>query len=304
MIPALFLAVAVAAAHTHAPAAGHGSIRRYEIDAPELHDPNRAVRVYTPPGYDDPDSSTRRYPVVYLLHGWPGSEGNWPSMGHATVTADSLIASGRIPPVLLVFPNGNGKGLLGRSLYVDSYDGQSKMEQFLTHRLLAWVDSTFRTVPDAADRAVIGLSDGGTAAINLVFQHPDLFSACGSHSADLRLEKGFGMGGVVGPEPGATLLLEAKSPLTYVRALPHIGHPVIYFDCGDDDESAGENREFDVMLTGMGVAHTYREFPGTHDWKYWRAHLPASLVAVTAKMRGAEAPPAERNAANDGASSH
>src|SRR5262249_16524063 len=259
----------------------------------------------TPPGYDDPDSSARRYPVVYLLHGWPGSEGNWPGMGRATITADSLIASGRIPPVLLVFPNGNGKGLLGRSLYVDSYDGRSKMEQFLTHRLLSWVDSTFRTEPVAASRGVVGLSDGGTAAINLVLQHPDLFGAGGSHSADLKLEKGFGMGGIAGPEPGATALLEAHSPLRYAsEVLPHVGHPVIYFDCGVDDESVGENREFDVMLTRLGVPHTYHEFPGTHDWKYWRAHLPASLKAVTARMHGADAPASERAPASDSANVH
>jgi enterochelin esterase-like enzyme len=263
----------------------HGTLKRYEIDAPELHDTHRSVRVYTPVGYDDSTSAGRHYPVIYLLHGWPGSEGNWPGMGRATVTADSLIASGRIPPVVLVFPNGNGKGLLGRSLYIDSYDGSSRMEAFLTDRLVPWVDSTFRTIRSPESRAVVGLSDGGTAAINLVLQHPDMFSACGSHSADLKLEKGMGMGGVIGPEPGATKLLEANSPLLYApEALPHAGHPVIYFDCGADDESAGENREFDEMLTKLGVPHRYHEFPGTHDWKYWRTHLPASLEAVTERM--------------------
>jgi len=263
----------------------HGTIRRYELDAPELHDRHRAVRVYTPPDYDDPGSASRRYPSIYLLHGWPGSEGNWPGMGRATVTADSLIASGRIPPVVLVFPNGDGSGLLGRSLYMDAYDGSSNMEQFVTRRLVAWVDSTFRTQATPERRAVVGLSDGGTAAINLVLLHPDVFGACGSHSADLRLRKGFGMGGVLGPEPGATRMLESHSPLDYgPELLPLAGHPVIYFDCGAADESAGENREFDELLSRLGVTHDYHEFPGTHDWKYWRAHLPGALVAVTAHM--------------------
>jgi enterochelin esterase-like enzyme len=208
-------------------------------------------------------------------------------MGRAVVTADSLIASGRIPPVLLVFPNGSGKGLLGRSLYVDSYDGSSRMETFLTHRLVSWVDSSFRTIPSPERRGVVGLSDGGTAAINLVLQHPELFGACGSHSADLRLRKGMGMGGVIGPDPGATKLLEAHSPLVYAATvLPHLDPPVIYFDCGADDESAAQNREFDELLTKLGVPHSYHEYPGTHDWKYWRTHLPASLEAVTARMRG------------------
>ena len=276
MIEALLIAAGLAVPR--------GMLRRYEIEAAELGDPHRAVRVYTPPDYYLPRAAALRYPVVYLLHGWPGSEGNWPGLGHATVTADSLIASARIPPVLLVFPNGSGRGLLGRSLYLDSWDGSSRMEQFLAHGLVRWVDSTFRTEPAAPRRAVIGLSDGGTAAINLVLRHPGVFGACGSHSAEFRLSKGFGTGAVLGPEPGATRRLEASSPLLYAAQVL----PVIYFDCGADDESAPDNRAFDALLTRLGVAHTWREFKGTHDWTYWRAHLAQSLVAVTARMRGGD----------------
>jgi len=209
VIAALLLAAALASEAPAAPAP-RGTITHYHIDAPEVRDSKRDVRVYTPPGYDDPANASRRYPVVYLLHGWPGSEGNWPNMGHAGATADSLIASGRIPPVVLVFPDGTGKGLLGRSLYIDSYDGLSKVETFITTHLISWVDSTFRTIRSPQSRGVIGLSDGGTAAINFALQHPDIFGACGSHSADLRLKKGMGMGGVIGPDPGATKLLGAE----------------------------------------------------------------------------------------------
>ena len=264
-----------------------GALARYEIAAPELGDLHRAVRVYTPPGYDDPINAARRYPVIYLLHGWPGSDGNWPTLGHATVTADSLIASGRIPPVLLVFPNGNGRGFLGRSLWLDSWDGGSRMEDFLTGRLVRWVDSTFRTDPKAARRAVIGLSDGGTAAINLALRHPDIFGACASHSAQLRMERMAGMGAVLGPEPGARHRLEEASPLLYAaHVLPlERADPVIYFDCGADDENLADNRAFDALLTRLGVAHTFHEFQGGHGWGYWRAHLAQSLAAVTESMR-------------------
>ena len=292
MIAALLLAVSLAATapagdsgRTREVAPARGTLKHLYIDAPEVRDAKRDVRVYTPPGYDDPANADRRYPVVYLLHGWPGSEGNWPHMGHATDTADSLIDKGRIPPVILVFPDGTGKGLLGRSLYIDSYDGLSKVETFMTHHLIAWVDSMYRTIPSPESRGVIGLSDGGTAAINFVLQHPDVFGACGSHSADLRLSKGMGMGGVIGPDPGASKLLKEHSPLVYAPdVLPHLDTPVIYFDCGTDDESAAQNREFDAMLTRLGVPHTYHEYPGTHEWKYWRSHLPGSLEAVTARM--------------------
>ena len=95
------------------------------------------------------------------------------------------------------------------------------------------------------------------------------------------------MDAVLGPEPGATRLLEENSPLDYAaRVLPRSKHPVIYFDCGTDGESAADNRAFDRLLTGLGVAHTYFESAGTHDSTYWRTHLGQSLVAVTREMRG------------------
>lgn len=275
---------------------GRGALHRYEIDAPELGDPHRAVRVYTPPGYDDQGAAERRYPVVYLLHGWPGSDGNWPGLGRAVVTADSLIASGRIPPVILVFPNGNGRGWFGRSLYLDSYDGTSRMHEFVARHLVGWVDSVFRTLPTPPNRAVAGLSDGGTAAINLALRHPDVFGACSSQSGALHLEKPVGLGAVLGPEPGATRLLEANSPLDYAaEVLPRARGPVIYFDCGADDENVADNRAFDRLLTSLGVPHTYVEYGGGHGWSYWRSHLAQSLIAVTAGMSDASL--AERPAA-------
>ena len=260
-----------------------GVLHRYEIDAPELHDTHRAVRVYTPPGYDDPAAASRRYPVVFLLHGWPGSEGNWPGLGRAVITADSLITSGRVPASILVFPNGNGRGFFGRSLYLDTQDGSSRMEEFLVHRLPDWVDATFRTLPGC--RAVLGLSDGGTAALNLLFRHPERFVAAASHSADLRIRDDFTLRAVLGPEPGATRLAESRSPLVYAaQVAPGLTSRRIYFDCGRDDESAADNREFDALLTRLGVPHEYHEFAGTHGWAYWRAHLASSLRAVTEAM--------------------
>jgi S-formylglutathione hydrolase FrmB len=270
-----------------------GTLHRFEIAAPELHDAHRAVRVYTPAGYDDASDAGRRYPVVYLLHGWPGSDGNWPGLGRAIVTADSLIASGRMPPAILVFPNGNGKGFLGRSLYLDSQDESSRMEQFLVDRLPGWVDATFRTLP--ACRAVIGLSDGGTAAINLLLRYPDRFVAAASHSADLRIRRDYTLHAVLGPEPGATRLAESRSPLAYAaQAAPGMAPHRLYFDCGRDDESAADNREFDALLTRLGVPHEYHEFAGTHGWGYWRTHLVSSLRAVTEGMPCATPAPSSR----------
>jgi enterochelin esterase-like enzyme len=227
-----------------------------------------------------------------MLHGWPGSENNWLALGKAAETADSLIARGAIPEGILVFPSGKG-GFLGRSLYLNSYDGSVRMEDYIVHDLVLWTDSTFRTEPDPRDRAIIGLSDGGSAALNLTFRHPDVFGACAGHSGEYDLAKEFGLGKMIGPEPGASRLLTQNSPADYVAGMvPELQHLVIYFDCGLDDDPIEDNRALHRKLEALGVPHTYREFPGSHTWSYWRTHLRDSLIAVTAHMRGEGAPAA------------
>jgi len=261
-------------------------IKTFRMPAPSLRDRSRAVRVYLPPSYDRLEARTRRYPVVILLHGWPGGEGNWAGEGGAEGTLDSLAASGAIPELIAVMPSGSGIGLLGRSLYLNSYDGRSCMEDYVVHDLVTWVDATFRTRAAAKSRAIIGLSEGGGAAVNLAFKHPDVFGGCGSHSGEFLLGHGLGEGRILGPEPGATRLREANSPLDYVdRAAPKLVRMTIYFDCGLADEELEQNRALDRRLTELGVKHLYREYRGGHQWTYWRDHLHQSLRAVCARMR-------------------
>jgi len=264
----------------------HGRMLLYRIGAPSLGESERSVRVYLPRGYDDSAAAAKRFPVVYLLHGWPGGDGNWPGQGRAVSTLDSLVEDGRIPKVIAVMPNGEGIGLWGRSLYLNTFDGRSRMEDFIAHDLVAWVDRSFRTRPDSTHRAIIGLSEGATAALNLAFKHPDVFGACGGHSGQYVIARDVGMGAVFGPEPGATALREANSPTLYAdRIAARLRHLVIYFDCGTHDGEVEDNRALNRKLEELGVPHTYREFPGHHGWTYWRTHLRDSLVACLSGMK-------------------
>jgi S-formylglutathione hydrolase FrmB len=255
------------------------------MPAPSVGEDARTVRVYLPPSYDRPEAAQRRYPVVYMLHGWPGSDGNLLEFGHANATADSLIARGAIPEILMVFPNGAGSGLLGRSLWIDSYDGRKRLEQFVTHDLIDWVDDHYRTIRSASGRGIIGLSDGGDAAVNLALKHPDLFGACGGHSADYVLRKALGTGPVLGPEPQASRLIDENSPARYIdRARDTARRLRIYIDCGTSDESITHSREFHATLDRLGIPHEYHEFPGSHTWGYWGKHFRESLIAVAGAL--------------------
>ena len=246
----------------------------------------REARVWLPPSYDQPESASRRYPVVVFLHGWPGSQGNWPGQGRAGETLGELIAAGRIPEIIGLFPDGAGTGLLGRSMWLDSWDGRAKLETFLTRDLFAWADSAFRLRTDPVDRAVIGLSDGATAALNLLILHPGVFGAAGAHSGDYLVRRDMSSSHIFGPEPGATRLREEHSPLlTVAQAADRLRGLTIYLDCGEDDSSIGDNRALHARLDSLGIHHTYAEYPRGHDWTYWRTHLVQSLEAVTKAMR-------------------
>jgi enterochelin esterase-like enzyme len=280
---ALLLTCAAVAARADAPA---GRIVQTTVPAPSMGEAARGVRVYLPPGYDEPGSASRRYPVVYLLHGWPGGDGNWPGHGRAAETLDSLAARGSIPAMIAVMPDGNGIGLLGRQTWLNSFDGRARLADFVARDLVTWTDRTYRTRADAAHRAIIGLSEGATGALNIAFQHPDLFGACGGLSGQYELGDETGMGPVWGTGETARRIRAENSPALYaaVRAATMRGQ-VIYFDIGTGDGELDDNRRFDRALTALGVAHTYREFPGAHGWGYWKIHLRDALLACTARMR-------------------
>lgn len=245
----------------------------------------RDCRVYLPPSYATDEGVKRRYPVIVFLHGWPGAEGNWPGQGHAGETLDRLIATQRIPEVIGLFPDGTGVGHLGRSMWLDSRDGRSRLETFLAHDLVAWADRTFRTLADPAYRGVIGLSDGATGAMNQVLRHPDVYGAVGAHSGVYRLTSDWSSGPLFGDEPQASRMREAYSP--FAELLEHhrrLTHATIYFDCGEQDESIADNHALHARLDSLHITHEFHVYPGSHDWDYWRAHLEQSLIAVTARM--------------------
>jgi putative tributyrin esterase len=263
-----------------------GRILLYHVTSASGGPRPRSVRVYLPRSYDEPGAAGRRYPVVILLHGWPGGDGNWPGQGRAVETLDSLSEHGRMPEIIALMPNGAGGGLLGRSIYLNAYDGSLRLEDFVSKDLVRWADSLFRTRPDAAHRAVIGLSEGATAALNIAFKHPDVFGACGGLSGQYLMARDMGMKAVFGPEPGATKFREANSPTLLADSLAvRATRPVIYFDCGLGDGELDDNRRLHERLTALGIPHTYNEFPGHHGWTYWRNHLQDALIACLGAAR-------------------
>lgn len=281
---ALFFAAFLAV--TGAPGLSQGRIENFEMPAPSLHQTDRDCRVYLPPSYELPAASGRRYPVIVFLHGWPGSEGNWPGQGRVGETLDRLILARAIPEVIGLFPDGGGSGHLGRSIWLNAANGGSQLETYLVHDLPRWADSTFRTIPEPRMRGVIGLSDGGTGAFNVALRHPSVYGAAGSHSGVFRLSPDWSSGPLFSDGAAGNRERAAYSPLLYVASSADSARRVtLYFDCGREDEELPGNVEMDSLLTALRVPHEFHEFHGSHEWSYWRAHIEESLRAVTRGMR-------------------
>ena len=179
-----------------------------------------------------------------------------------------------------------------------------KYDEYIARELVAHIDSAYRTEANRAHRGIGGLSMGGYGAVSLALRYPDVFSAAASHSGVLSPR-------YAGPTPYAsptryaatvdairtrywpalwalmspvfgrdTVGWHARDPAIHARQLVAARAPVpaLFVDVGRDDPFLEQNRAFRSDLTALGIAMQYREWPGKHDWEYWRTHVVESLV--------------------------
>lgn len=263
----------------------HGRVVGMQFAAPTLGIAGREALVYLPPGYDAAEARARRYPVVYFLHGGPGWEGDWFQHGALAAILDQLTAERRIPPLIAIAADGRGLGRRGRSLWLDSWDGRSRMASYITRDVVSWADSAFRTLPDARDRALVGISDGATGALGLMFRHPGHFGAAAGLSGRYRAHGAAGLAAVAGPDSIAPWLLRANSPLlTAEDAAPGLAGHVLYYDSGVLDLDAWDVAAMDARLAVLGVEHESHLYLGWHDWPFWQRRLLVALPVVTRRF--------------------
>ncbi len=123
----------------------------------------RELLVYTPPGYDA--TSTKKYPVLYLIHGGSDTQETWTKVGNANFIADNLIAQGKAEPMIIVMPYGNVR--------------PSPMEDFtkdVVNDIIPFIESNYAAYTDANHRAVAGFSVGGGQTLNIGLTNTDKFA--------------------------------------------------------------------------------------------------------------------------------
>ena len=212
---------------------------------------DRPLVVLLPPDYDELEGDL---PVLYLLHGWGGDEGDWTNIGFASSLLGHYYADGTIDAMIVVMPD----NVLGESSLAYGPETDPFLNE-IREDIIPFVESHYRASGERRDRAIAGLSAGGIQTLNLTLFYPELWSYSYPMSASyfsdtfcqLRAEYGEDLA-----NPAINELVEfelqigTEDPLFYVDAQAMRG-----------------------VFDEFGIQYTYYEAPGGHTWEFWRSCL-------------------------------
>ena len=244
----------------------------------------RKFAVYLPPDYD---SSSRSYPVLYLLHGYTDDHTGWVQFGEVLHITDKAILSGEATPMIIVMPDAD-TGLPG---YTNAISGKWNYEDFFFKELMPHVEERFRIKKDKRYRAISGLSMGGGGTFIYALRRPDLFSSAAPLSASLGPQSLEEMNkfSYLGYKNSNFNLNDFKTyseknnPLKLVDQIDaeKLNSVRWYIDCGDDDFLYKGNSLMHIKMRDKKVNHEFRIRDGGHTWTYWRTSLPTVLSFIS-----------------------
>jgi len=237
----------------------------------------RQAIVLLPPEYAT--SPNEAFPVLYLLHGSPGSDLDWLRNGAADIVGQASIAH-TAPAMIVVFPDGVGPRGGAEDHWADGYVPGDNMESDLINDLIPSVDAHFRVVPDQAHRAIGGLSSGGYGAANLALRHPGEFALALTFSGDLAPPAtAFG---------GDQATIVANNPLRLALDPKPKTAAAFFVGWGRSDAYAEENQLFAQRLGNADYSLQSDAVSGGHSWDVWRQLLWAGLQQMGGLIGGPE----------------
>lgn len=225
--------------------------------------------VAVPDSYGASAQETKKYPVVYLLHGYSGNYANWSN-------SQNLIKGVDQQQIIAVCPDG-GFG----SWYFDSpKDSTFKYETFVSKELVKYIDEKYHTIADRKGRAIAGLSMGGHGALFLAIKHQDVYGAAASMSGGVDytpFPNNWDIAKRLGKYEDNKQLWEENTVYYLVQSLKNKAL-AISFECGVDDFFIGVNRKLHERLLQLKIDHDYAERPGEHNWPYWNNAIQYQLI--------------------------
>jgi enterochelin esterase family protein len=227
----------------------HGQIRSIAYWS-DINGMERPVNVYVPAEYEK--NPNKKYPVLYLVHGWGEDEKGWSNQGHLANIMDGLIESGKAVPMLVVTPSGDIK------TNSDIREASGTVMDIYANDLIPFIDRTFRTYTDREHRAMAGLSRGGFQTCLTVSDHLDKFAWMGTFS-------GLFVFGDEGIENAFNGLFKDADAFNKQMNL-------FFVSTGTEERSPSELVE---TLKNNGINNiVFHESQGTaHEWLTWRRAL-------------------------------
>lgn len=242
-------------------AIAHGSVRSMYYWSDANGGLERHINVYFPAEYDA--NPTKRYPVLYLLHGWGEDENGWSIQGRMANIMDGLIAAGKAVPMIIVMDCGDAKSK-------GAIRSRGNTTTMYINELKPFIDNNFRTKPDKLNCAMAGLSRGGMQTTSTVFANMDKFAWIGTFS-------GFwidGFGGVLGngsPAPVDNLAEVAFRGVFKDAKGFNDKIKLLYVNTGTEEPNP---KLWVKKLTDYGIKVVFEESQGTaHEWLTWRRGL-------------------------------
>lgn len=212
----------------------------------------RRAIIYTPPSY----SKSKKYPVLYLLHGIGGDEKEWLTHGQPQVILDNMYADGKLEPMIVVMPNGRAMKddrATGNIMAPDKVEAFATFEKDLLNDLIPFIEKKYPVLKDRENRAIAGLSMGGGQSLNFGLGNLDKFAWVGGFSSAPNTKEP----SVLVPDPQA-----AKDKLK-----------LLFISCGDADNLIRFSERTHEYLVENDVPHIYYIEPGVHDFKVWKNGL-------------------------------
>lgn len=217
----------------------HGNVQQILFNSPSTGEQKRAF-VYTPAEYSK--NAKKKYPVLYLQHGWGEDETAWSNQGCAHLIMDNLIAEGKCKPFIIVMTYGMTNG--ARYGTIGSFSPKD-FETVLVDELIPYVDSHFRTLANKQNRAMAGLSMGGMETKSITLARPDTFDYWGLFS-----------GGTYAPSD-----------------LKNVKPKLIFTSCGSKENPDGVRKSVDDLKAAGFNAVSYVSEGTAHEFLTWRRSL-------------------------------
>ncbi|MGI8733538.1 MAG: alpha/beta hydrolase [Pyrinomonadaceae bacterium] len=257
-------------------------VQQFELKSALLARPIE-YRILYPVNYQREGNAEKRFPVIYLLHGFSGDNSNWLEKSRVALYATHF-------DVFIVMVEGdNGWYTDSASVPTDKY------ESYIIKELIPEIEQRFRVSREREGRAIAGLSMGGYGALKFGLKYPEKFSLVASMSgafdaaswtdSDLKtfefirqsIQKTFG------PPNSPTRLSNDLIRITRAASPEQIKQlPFVYFDCGTEDFLFQTNRDFLALLVERKIPHEFRQLPGTHSWPYWDQQIE-EILRLTAR---------------------